>query len=665
MKLTTFSSLFYVLNSCGLAYGVYLVLTSSLYRILVLYCLFNILLLWAVETPTFKSRSNRARLIDAMDSGKVPISLAASVMVVLFVLVASNYGRMYVRSSFMPPLIAAALVIVGFLALASSRPNAKSFFTSSRFLLPAMISISLFVNFSIYLVQPNPFARPLFATVDAYRDFANAVGIVKLSGFQPENMVMAPGWYAEVPVIPILVSFLSIAGSLSIQESQIILTMILEILGVVGVWLLSTAVVRKIEPALASSAGVLTIIFVWLQPNFFDPASYIAPLRLSIPLLVLVVYLLYKGMLSVQSFSPPLFVSLLIIAMALPLMHAIAGLVAVVTCLTVGLLAPNRYSRHVGITMVLIAFVIFANYVLSGGAFTYAALLDPLQKLYPALERILSPGHAIISSATESKAVAYSTSSGQLLSFIEALPLALLLSICTLCITQSARSLRTNLQTRGLNSIHLAFAVLAIAAVGLGYISGFLGVDSRYFTFPQTPLAVVACALLLALVVRSVKTSRMRGLVLIAIVVIYVFCMTSSPHVLYENSQNLARLIPTESESAAADFVSAHMQTGAESQILSDWPFYNYVMAVTYSHNIGNEQQTNIVDLMFNNPSRDPETFVILRQFYLQTPFLETTSPRTGFLTNVTLWNSPTYNKIYDSSTTWIYFGAFEPEMDA
>jgi hypothetical protein len=639
---------------CGLAFGAYLVLAYSLYRILVLYCLFNIVLLWVIERRAFARESSW--FIKLGDSEKMPIGLAISLMVALFVLIIDSYERLYARSSFMPPLVAVTLVIVAILGLASTGTHHESFFTSSRFLLPVMISISLFVNFSIYLVQPNAFARPLFATVDSYRDFANAARIVKLSGYRPEDMVLEQ-YYAQLPVVPMLISILSIVGTLSIQESLIILAVILEILGVVGVWLLSTAVVHRIAPAFASSAGVLSVTLVWLQPYFIDPAFYTGPLRLSIPFLVLVGYLLYQTMVSFGHLSRSLLLSILILGAVIVPMHATSALAVLGFWALAGLLAPA--DRRLGVTVFLIALVSFCVYLLSGAALPYITLLSFSGATYSILARILSHGAVIISNAAES---ARPVKVSELYYYMDALPLSLLLSICTVCVGKSWRLLRSNLQTRNLNSLHLAFGVLAFAGFAGGYISELFGLDMRYLAFPVTPLLVVSCAVVLSFALRNVNTSRMRGLVLIGVITVYAFSMAGSPNFLYEANPTRPRLIPTASESVAGDFVSANMQFGQRfaPQILSDWPFYNYVEGVAYSSNIGIDRKINVVDLMFSSPTLYRETYVILRQYYLQNVYLQNESPNTGVLKDVDVWNSPEYNKIYDSSTAWVYLGAFE-----
>jgi hypothetical protein len=556
----------------------------------------------------------------------------------------------------MPPLVAVTLAIVAILALSSIGAHHKSFFLSSRFLLPVMISISLFVNFSIYLVQPNPFARPLFATVDAYRDFANAARIVKLSGFRPEDLVGA-GSYVEFPVVSMLISILSLVGALSIQEGLIILAVTFEILGVVGVWLLSTAVVRKFDPAFASSAGVLTVILVWLQPYFIDPSSYLAPLRFSIPLLVLVVYLLYRTQpgttrLATHSF----FISILILVAVIVPMHAATALAFMGFCVLAGLLAPTQ--SQLARTVVLIALVSFSSYVLSGAALPYAVLLAFAARAYSVLAQIMSHGPTIISNAAIAGRIVQVS---ELDNYMNVLPDALVLSICTVCVAKSLGLLRGNLQARKLNLLHLAFGLFAFFGVAGGLISSTFGLDMRYFAFPITPLLVVACAVILSFALRNATTSRMRGLVLIGVVMVYAFSLAGSPNLLYETNPLRARMLPTESESAAGQFVSINMQINDKAEILSDWPFYQYVEGLTYSNNIGIEQKIHIIDLMEESfPSWKQESFVILRQYYLQNLFLEEVSPYTGVLKNVGMWNSPNYNKIYDSSTTWVYLSTFE-----
>jgi len=638
-------------NLCGLVIGVYLVSAYSVYNMLALYCVFNILLLWIIQSRAFTESS---WLIWMEDSNKLSISLAISLLVLLFVLIMDSYERIYTRSSLLPPLLAVTLVIVAILALASIRTEQKSFFTSNRFLLPMLISITLFVNFSIYLVQPNPFANPLFATVDSYRDFANAARIVKLSGFRPEDMV-ATQYYAELPVVPILISILSLVGGLSIQEGLIVLAVALEILGVVGVWLLSTAVVRSVAPAFASTAGVLAVILVWLQPYFIDPASITAPLRLSIPLLMLV---LYRALPSSRVANRSSLVSILMLGAVIVPMHATSAFVLVAFCILAGLLAPT--DSQLWRTVVLIASVLFGVYLLSGAATPYTNLLVFATKAYYALAQFLSHGPAIISQAAESPRI---VKVSELSNFTVALPLALALSMCTLCVAKSWRLFRGNLQTRKLNLIHLAIAVLAFAGLAGGYIISLIfRLDMRYFAYPTVPLLVVACAVVLSFALRNIDTSRMRALVLIGVMIVYAISMAGSPQVLYETSATLPRLIPTESESAAGNFVSTNMQItqGYAPQILSDWPFYNYIQGVAFSSNIGIERKINVVDLMFSSPNTGPVTYVILRQYYLRNVILQNESPHTGVLKEVGIWNSPKYNKIYDSSTTWVYLGTFE-----
>jgi hypothetical protein len=654
LKISVFSSFFYIVNICGFAFGAYLVLAYSLYRILLLYCLFNILLLWIIDRRFAAEWSSFRR---PENSKYVTTGLAFVLIVLLFVLIIGNYGSIYARPSFISPLIALSLVLGAILPLATIGDRGRSFFTSSYFLLPVMISITLIVNFSIYLVQPNPFARPLFATVDAYRDFANAARIVKLSGFRPEDMVLQT-YYAEFPVVPILISILSIMGALPIEEGQIILAVTFEILGVVGVWLMSTAVVRKFQPAFASSAGVLAVILVWLQPYFIEPGFYLTPLRFSVSLLVLIMYLLYRPTTSSRLLSSSFLISILILVMVIVPMHPTSAFVVLVFCILAALLVPR--DRRLHIDAVVIGFVAFSLYLFSGAALAFTSLLHFMGTTYSVAAEILSHGPSIISEAAASGTIVRLSELG---SFMEILPLALMLSVCTVCVLQSYRVRGDNSPFHRLNSLHLAFGILVFAGLIGGYLSSFFGLNMRYFAFPLTPLLVVACAVVLSWALKSLNTSRIRGLILFGLIIVYAFSMAGSPYVLYETSPTQARLIPTVSESAAAQFVSANMQSWKSpnvSQILSDWPFYDYVQGLIYSRSIGIEKKIDVVELMWNSPTRNAETFVILRQYYLQNLYLEEITPHTGGLKDVDAWNSPNYNKIYDSSTTCVYLGQFE-----
>jgi hypothetical protein len=653
MKTTRFSILYYVLNVCGLTFGAYLVLAYSIYRILVLYCLFNLVLYWITEKGNFATEGTFSTTLG--NSKIILTSIAMSVIVLLCILTIGSYGKLYARPSSMPALLAITLGLVTILALASINAHGRPFFASTRFLLPTLISITLFVNFSIYLVQPDVFARPLFATVDAYRDYANAARIVQLAGFRPEYMI-AEKYYAAFPVVPILNAVFSLVAPLPIQDGQIIIAATFEVLGVVGVWILSTAVVRRVDPPLAASASALATALVWLQPYFVEPGFFFTPLRFTVPLVTLIVYMLYQSMTYVRPLGRYVLLSVLILVMAITPMAPTSTLVVIAFCVLTGLL--TRRHRRLQITVAVITFVFFGWYLLAAVAVPLTSMLVYVKETYNVLAEILSKGLGIIGEAAISATI---VKLGELVRFMEVLPLALVLSICTTCIVKSRQHLAQDLRDRRLGWLHFGYGMIATAGLGGGYVAYYLMVDMRYFAFPVSALVVIACASVLAAALRSVTSSRLRGVILLGIMFVYAVSMANSPVVLYESNASQARLIPTESEMAAAYFVIASLRAEAKPspQVLSDWPFYAYVRGVLLSSDIGIENKTRIVTLMFESPGTGKDTVVILRQYYLQSQVLETISPYAGVLGDVGKWNSPHHCKVFDSSTTWVYVGMF------
>lgn len=145
----------------------------------------------------------------------------------------------------------------------------------------------------------------------------------------------------------------------------------------------------------------------------------------------------------------------------------------------------------------------------------------------------------------------------------------------------------------------------------------------------------------------------MKGLILIGLVALYAFSMTSSPLFLPETSPAYARLIPTESESAAARFVSKSVQESRATQIVTDFPFHSHVISLMYSSRIGIEEKINIrAGLMSDSP--DEQTIVILRRYFLQSVYLRS-FPHVKVLEDVDKWNSQVYNRVFDSHSTFIY----------
>ena len=165
LRRDNFSILFYVSNISGLTFGVYLVATYLMYRILVLYCLFNLILFW-ITTPSRR----RLWTENTWNSRPVVSFVAISACALATIVLLCSSESLYSLPTFAPPLIAVAIVLLTIMAAVDGAGLDRPFFMKTWFLVSVITSLVLLVDFSIYLAQPSIFAQPTYATVDAYRD---------------------------------------------------------------------------------------------------------------------------------------------------------------------------------------------------------------------------------------------------------------------------------------------------------------------------------------------------------------------------------------------------------------------------------------------------------------------------------------------------------------
>jgi len=580
--------------------------------------------------------------------------LQISVLALLLILFASCSESLYVRPFFVSPVIALIVVFMTIMALvgvvAHDRP------LSARFILPSLVALVLFVNFSIYLVQPGIVAKPLYTTVDAYRDYINAVRIIGASAVNAQQMVFER-YYWAFPVVPLQISVISLVGGLPANVAHLVMAVAVETIGVVCTWLLSTAVIRRLQPALAPSVGILATIVVWLQPYLIDPAWLLTPIRLIIPLVILVIYLVYRGLTKPGPPSRPVLLSTFILLLPIIPMHAVPTMVLIAFFVLVGLLF--RRGRHSVISLAVIMVMYFSSYLLSSAATPLSSLAHVAKLTIATLVEILSGGSSFITETVLGSRINVHQSELDL--FTQALPLALVMSMSTICIVRSLRPSVHSSEDRRLSSLHGVFGLLAMAGFGMGFLLPYFhaGVDMRYFVFPLTGLTLIACVVVLRSVLRNCRTSRMKGLILIGLVALFALSMTSSPLMLHEENPASARLIPIESESAAAQFVSGSVQEGRVAQIVTDYPFHSHVIGLMYPSRIGIEENITILAAISHVPQKGKETIVILRQYLLENDYLKSLNLKGEVLENVDKWNSHGYNRIFDSYSTSVYLGTF------
>lgn len=623
----------------GLAFGIYLVATKSLYRIVALYFFFNLIIFWITKENDRSSSSGQF-----WNSNQVFASCMACVVGLLGFLVVTCYQSLYLRPEFVAPMVG-VIIVVG--SVASFLNDTESFRRRTKFLLPVMIALVLFVNFSVYLAQPTLFAGPISASVDTYRDYTNAIRIIMLSHIQPNALILEQ-YYAPFPIVPLQISLLSLFTGLPANVAELGMGVVIEATVIIALWAFSATVIATINSresrGLVQSASFVAILLVWLQPFLSEPDFLLEPLRFSILPVTLVLFLSYRTLTRSGSSGRSLLLVIFLILLVVVPMHAASGILLIIMLVSMGLI--NHYRPWV--TIGVISLVFFMVYVVSSGPLSAVAIVAT--RSYLLLVNLFQGGPSILTQAAIGSARA-GINPTEIDLWTEALPLALILSICTIFVIR-LRS-RSVMRDPGLRRVHMVYGIIAFAALAGGYMISWSSVDIRYFVYSATAAIAIAGTIVLALVLRSHR--RLGGLILVGIIVLFAFSVAGSAVVLEERSPLLARMIPTQSESSAGYFVTAHLTGISNTQVVADWPYDAYVRALIYSQKIGIEQNVNTPELLFQPVDISQRSIVFERAYFLGSPYLKTISPNVKVLENVQYLNGPCFNKIFDSGSTFVY----------
>jgi len=566
------------------------------------------------------------------------------VMFLLGFLFFSAFQSLYLRPSFTPVVFGVMLICLMIVMLASNQ--AEQFLTKPAYMLPLICMIGIFVLFSIYLAQPAMGNGPLYAGVDAYRDYVNAASIMREAFIRPESMILEP-YYRTFPALPIAIVGFALVSALPMTIAHLAILMVFYVMEVAALWLLATSIVRKSQLRYMIVVPV-SLLFVLLQPYMIDPFFAVTPIFLTVPFITMIIYFAYWKKFRRRGglWAVPVTIILLLIPV-IP-MHPISAIL-VISFLIV---FPSAHVSR--LTLGLLALVYFGLYLVSNGLEAFLSVLPFTQKFSQGIQEMAQGGPSVLGEGISSTLPA--TVANPYLPYLQALSTALLLSIFTVFIIKTIQPRKTVYKQYG--SIAVASGLLAIVSIGLGNAYDFLPMsahlDIRYFVLPVIPFAMTAVAIVFALIMNTMN-SRRKGTLLL-IIMLFAVSTVSSPVFLGESDLRSQRVIPTLSERAAVQFTSVAM-TSSPAQVVTDWPFYPYVQAVLTLQcaQTGCNIPPNVANLMYNRMYNSRDITLLLREYFFQSVTLQNVSPYVAELKDQKRWSS--FDRIYDSSSVAVLSG--------
>jgi len=233
--------------------------------------------------------------------------------------------------------------------------------------------------------------------------------------------------------------------------------------------------------------------------------------------------------------------------------------------------------------------------------------------------------------------------------FINVMPTAFLLSLLTVSLVKSTLKGKINNEK---TLLFVYFGMLALLPYALGNLLSLWQIDARYFIFPSHILIIFpATVFFMHIFVR--KSGSLRNIVAFIITTLYVLSTIMSPSFLHERSPAYSRLIPTDSEIVAVEYVLSGLNAPPHKdlQIVADWPFYAYVRSVLYTKYMNLEEIVKIPILMFE-PAWKIESVIICRQYFYSSTFLERVSPYVSILNEVK--RKSLLDRIFDSGSAFV-----------
>jgi hypothetical protein len=167
--------LFLAFNLVIFIVGFYVYAIYRLYRLLIVFSLLNILMF------ILFSRKETTKMMN-MVSTNLYRAISLFIFSFLVLVYVTTLSGVYYRPWIVVPLFTLLLVLL-VTSLIFGVINTKFSSFLSTFL------VILYIGISVYFVQPTLFYEPPYATVDAYRDYINAVRLQLLGCIKSQYMV--------------------------------------------------------------------------------------------------------------------------------------------------------------------------------------------------------------------------------------------------------------------------------------------------------------------------------------------------------------------------------------------------------------------------------------------------------------------------------------------
>jgi hypothetical protein len=655
------STAFYVANIAIFLLGAYYWIAHSQYRIMMLYSLYSAGLFWLAS-----SHKQKILLGSQVTLRSALKWVGFSVLVLSAFVVFALSQSLYKRPGELSAVMAIVLVLLIVILVEGSRVNDNAFFLRPWFLLGMLTFVLLYAEFSIYFVQPNLMDGPAYASVDAYRDYANAARIIKLSGFEPEKMVQEQ-YYRGFPVVPIQIAMTTLATGLPVNIAHLALAAAYAILSVICLTLLTRAFTGK-RHAQLPVVTFLPVLVVILQPVLTDPLLVLRPLTFTIPLISLVLYLCLSMSRPQEQTRSYYLVIVLLTSIIVP-MHVTSAVMVIVLLTSMALIFKgNRTFRSTSRVIAALTFVFLVLYLVYSASAPLGDVLGYVSVIYFAIQDILRAGSSFLSVLGALGTVG-PVKVDEMNSFLMSVPPALILAIASVMIVRlvgdkngsateefSDGTNEKSLIRRNLRSFCLFAALLLWMGYGGGYVLRSFALASRnlsiiYLVYSLTPLALLGTTVTLTWIRMNMNTAR--RLLLVGLLILYAISVATSAAFVHENSPFQARLIPIQSERVAASFLSAKSDASSSTQIATDWTYLALVLGELYSEHLSVSAYTPI--LMTTPMATGTSTIMLLRAYYVQNANLNTQTPYEIPLTDSKKWTL--FNKVFDDSSTSIYSG--------
>lgn len=622
--------LFLAFNSVIFVIGFYMYIIYGLYRLLIVFPLLNILMF---HLFTHKEVTKIMKLVPT-NLYRVSVLFIFSLLVLVYVItISSTYYRPWVVAPLSTLLLVSLVTSLIFNGI-----NTKFPLFLSTFL------VLLYINLSIYFIQPSLFHEPLYATVDAYRDYINAVRLQLLGRIESQYEVLER-YYRPFPVVPLWLALLNLISNVPIQFVHIILTSLNVILTTAVLVLFLRMVIRSVGKEIPEEHSVLFVLLLLLFPTMVDPMFLMLPIRFAMFVALLAVLLVTKAVVNSSTSTNVVVATLFLFLVVVPL-HITSSVGLFLFLLLIGMVFGSRALKHVMVYVAILS-VVTSIYLV------YAA--EPLFALHGAIKAVLSMISELLQYG--SLAITYRASVeieqvNELERFLVALSNSYLLSFLAV---SGLLALLYSLQQRDSIAKFYKFVatsvLFSLVMIGFSYIAQLWRIDSRYYLFPAIPFVNVALATLV-LQVRNLDFLRRVALSFVEIGII--ISVVISPVFLHEHS-TYCRVIPTDSEAYAGGFVATFLDYSGASiqQIVADWPYHSYIRAKVWTKDIGVEHRIKIPIIMYEKPGNITYSLYIIREYFNECETLKLAVPYAYVLAEVER-KSILINRIFDDNKAYI-----------